>query len=76
MTFESLVLAVGISGLCFIHAVVSGLAYGFVLLGLPDVRVASLQDVEKYFSKLAENDRILPTSEDISEDNRSSPSLK
>lgn len=76
VTFESLVRAVGIPGLCFIHAVVAGLAYGFVLLGLPDVRVASLQDVEKYFARMAENDRILPTSEDISEDNRCSPSLK
>jgi hypothetical protein len=51
-------MAVGIPGLCFVHAVVAGLCYAFVLLAVPEIRVASLQDVEKYFVRLANADQV------------------
>ena len=54
----------------------SGLAYGFVLLGVPDIQVASLQDVEKYYARMADLDKILPTSQNISDENRSTASFK
>lgn len=49
LTLSSLMDTVGLSGLCAIHAVVSGLLYGFVLLIVPDVRHNSLQEIEEFY---------------------------
>lgn len=49
LTLSALVKAVGLSGLSAIHAVVSGLMYGFVLLIVPDVRDNSLQEIEEFY---------------------------
>jgi len=68
-------MAVGVPGVCFIHAVVSGLAYGFVLLAVPDVGVASLQDIERFFMRLVEKEKVFPSSESISDESRPKSSL-
>lgn len=49
LTLSSLVTAIGLSGLCAIHAVIGGLMYGFVLLIVPDVRKNSLQEIEDFY---------------------------
>ena len=42
--------AVGVSGLCWMFALVSALSYGFILECVPDIRMASLEDIEKYYA--------------------------
>lgn len=49
LTLASLVKAIGMSGICAIHAVVSILLYGFVLQILPDIRGNSLQEIEEFY---------------------------
>ena len=49
LTLASLVKAVGLSGLCAIHAIVCILLYGFVLQILPDIRDNSLCEIEEFY---------------------------
>lgn len=68
-------MAVGVQGVCLIHAIVSGLTYGFVLLAVPDIGVASLQEIERFFMRLVETEKIFPNAENISDENRPKSSL-
>ena len=56
MTLTSLVGAIGLSGLFGIHAIVSGLMYGFVLHTLPDIRDNSLQEIEDFYRTITSSD--------------------
>ena len=49
LTLASLVKAIGMSGICAIHAVVCVILYGFVLQILPDIRGNSLQEIEDFY---------------------------
>ncbi len=56
-TLSNLYDAIGLSGLCWMSALVSALTYGFVLELVPDVREASLEDVELMFAECARFER-------------------
>jgi hypothetical protein len=47
--------AIGLSGLCWMSTLVSALTYGFVLELVPDVRDASLEDVEMLYADCPRN---------------------
>ena len=49
MTLTSLLGAISLSGLFGMHAIVSGLMYGFILHILPDIRDNSLQEIEDFY---------------------------
>lgn len=49
LTLERLYDAIGMSGVFWMSALVSGLIYGFVLEFVPDIRLVRLEEIEKFF---------------------------